>query len=275
MLVLAPILWLGIVMLAAAFYGVVETSISAYHGGQFRDVFVAALAGISISLLAFWGVTPLEDLLLNLAAFFAVFVAIIPFDMAQQLTHADLGVPLDPRLVAKLIIIGYLATIGALIAADYTKGRWSAGWVVKPAPDQPQVKPLGRVIGIASIASLVAYLLLTLGCLLDPSTTFPFMHMTAAVLVFAHLAASVASRAWNLYPTPDTLTDTQQATYKVIFWLMAICAIAFTLVAIVLRVTGSSAGGLELAIELTEIALFAAYWTSEIIRYWPTANDTT
>lgn len=50
LLVLAPIVVLFLVVVLTAARGT-QSSISSYHGTQFRDVFVAALVGTAIALL--------------------------------------------------------------------------------------------------------------------------------------------------------------------------------------------------------------------------------
>ena len=58
--------------------GTVQGSISAYYAGPLRDVFVGMLVGLAVCLVAYKG-APVEDYALDLAGFYALFVAFVPF----------------------------------------------------------------------------------------------------------------------------------------------------------------------------------------------------
>ena len=55
----------------------IQGSISAYYTGPLRDVFVGMLVGLAACLVAYRG-APLEDYALNMAGFYALFVAFVP-----------------------------------------------------------------------------------------------------------------------------------------------------------------------------------------------------
>ena len=80
---LAAFLLIGSIF-GLVFFGKFEGSISANYLGPLRDVFVAALVGIAVCLVAYRGRT-LEDFALNLAGFYALFVAFVPTDLDDTL----------------------------------------------------------------------------------------------------------------------------------------------------------------------------------------------
>lgn len=282
MLVLLPIFWLAAVMGIAAFFGDTKTSISAYHGGQYRDVFVAALVGVAISLVAYLGVTAVEDYLLNLAAFFAVFVAIIPEDVAEQIAAdqraRERGAPgLDPLQTnidlwtSIAVIVGcYVISVILLTCADRARHSWAEDWWRRPN-QQPQIKGLGWVIAGLATLCFLGYLGLLVTRLIDRSSVFAGLHFTAAILVFVCLGFAVTCRAWALDPATHPLTKTQRWVYRVVILLMILAVGAAALRAYQLG-EDWQATGLVLHLELAEVGLFAMYWTVEIVFQWRAAR---
>ena len=78
-------------LVGAAFaFGIdsIQGSISAYYLGPMRDVFVGCMVGIAVCLVAYRG-EALEDYALNLAGFYALFVAFVPTQLAHSLAKLE------------------------------------------------------------------------------------------------------------------------------------------------------------------------------------------
>src|SRR5262245_50613734 len=83
-LMVALALLLFVVTVAtAALTNTWPTSISAYYAGPVRDVFVGVLFAVAACLVAYRGSTPVEDFALNAAGFYALFVALVPTNLAE------------------------------------------------------------------------------------------------------------------------------------------------------------------------------------------------
>lgn len=77
MLLVVPLLLIVAILIYAVVNHRIEDSISSYYLGPARDLFVAMVVATGILLVVYSG-APMEDLALNLAGFYAMFVALVP-----------------------------------------------------------------------------------------------------------------------------------------------------------------------------------------------------
>ncbi|MGI5186951.1 hypothetical protein ACQEVI_02265 [Promicromonospora sp. CA-289599] len=250
MLVTLPAL-MFLAILILAFTGHVEGSISAYYLGPIRDIFVGAMVGTAVCLVVYRGFPAFEDYTLNVAGFYAIFVAFVPTGLAESL--ASLGAEERQEAVNALRI-----TIGAVIAVtmvfvvlERRFGHWSI-------PDLLERQTTRWVFIVTNVLGLAFLALVLVNGFANDS--FQGIHLAAAVLLFLSLAGAVASHAW-----PGTFggTGTGVKAYRTIFFLM----LTGLLVAVVLWRLGSEYTALVL--EAWEIACFCAFWVMEARRTWP------
>ena len=258
MMITLPTLLLLATALAFFWLGVIETSISAYYLGPVRDVFVGVMMAAAACLVVYRGSSPLEDFSLDVAGFFAIFVALVPTDLGETLVALD-G-PRRDELVASLQLssVAVLVVSAAFILVEIRTAPWS------PAPLGPH-RPT-RVVAAVTNAVLVGFVVLVVLRVFE-GQEFAGVHGAAAVLLIASLAVAVASHAWpESTGAQGSSTDgdrrDHRGKYRVIFWLMVAGAPLF--------------GGLQLigwdyallVVEWYEIALFALFWILETGRTW-------
>lgn len=157
---------------AAVFYqssqqGSLLASVSAYYYTSAQGVFVGALIGLGVSMIALQGMNDAENTFLNLGGMFAIVIAIVPtgrgpdFDTAVQACRKSGGTLLTHRAsktldcptvqalqeatranvennMAALLIVGGLALIlaGVILFKGRTGGTGTAGrrWVLAGFP---------------------------------------------------------------------------------------------------------------------------------------------
>jgi hypothetical protein len=174
-IVLPITLWIGGSLLADL---PLQDSMSAYYhsgAGAMRDVFTGFLFAIGVSLWLYKGVTWLEDIALNLAAFFLLMVALFPMEW-------DCG-----SACSRFSLHGICAVIFFCIIAYVCIFR--ASDTLSLISDEAKVTgymKVYRLLGIAMVISPLIAVLLTL--ILQPGTkarSFIFFAETAGVYVFA------------------------------------------------------------------------------------------
>lgn len=225
--------------------GEIEGSISAYYLGPIRDIFVGAMVGTAVALVAFRGSSPLEDYALNLAGFYAVFVAFIPTALATtlgELTEVERQETVTAlRVTAAAVII--------LTAAFVVVENRSEYWSVPQKSDQT-----GRRAFIAMNVVALAFLGLVIWRAVVGD--FAAVHTSAAVLLVASLVMAVWSH------TRAGGDPGYRNAYRVIALLMIAGA---PLLGVLLWI------GWEhnvFAVEWYEMTLFLVFWIMETRRTW-------
>ncbi|WP_062377893.1 hypothetical protein [Demequina pelophila] len=256
--------------------GGIATSLSAYYQGPLRDVFVGSLVAIGVCLVVHRG-EPLEDYALNLAGFYAMFVAFVPFRLEETLPQmcdptarlAELGLPADAAIDAdawaaacatdqhQVRIAITVASIVVLMVA--------AAFMVTQRPGKHEARiltggRLTRLFFVTMTVATVAFVALLAWRLIEQDS-FSGIHEASATLLIAGLGTAVASRAW---PSGRAAGDRPRPHYIVIFALMAGGGVVLA---------GHFAGVTPwehtvLVVEWWEIGLFAVYWVLETIRTW-------
>ncbi|WP_104182129.1 hypothetical protein [Arthrobacter sp. B0490] len=261
MMIGLPALLLTVTVFHALRTGSFEGSISAYYGGPVRDVFVGVIIATAACMVAYRGWFALEDFALNVAGFFAVFVALVPDGLGTIMGD------LRDREAALVALTADSALAGEL-AAELENARpaftaeeygWSlrvaltavlllCGWLVWNELRQSRrtVDLLVRggwsrrtVIGTAVVALCFVILTYWQLWLIGPAREVSLpgvalgllhveVHDIAAILMIASLLVVVASHGW---PEPAARADPRRSVqpadhdfrhaYRIIFGLMS------------------------------------------------------
>ncbi|MGC5629368.1 hypothetical protein ACPYO6_14125 [Georgenia sp. Z1344] len=258
MLMTLPALLLLGSVLAFFWLGAIEESISAYYLGPIRDMFVGVMMAIAACLVAYRGASALEDFSLDVAGFFAIFVALVPTSIGPTLDALDDAArhEMVTALRATCVTVLVMSVVFVVLELRFSPSR--------PAPIERH--RLTRVAANAMNVVLVAFVGLVVWRVVEGGD-FAGIHVAAAVLLIVNLAIAVASHAWpELAGRPHASLDSGRRDlrrrYQLIFWLMVAGAPIFGVLHLI---------GWEyrlLAVEWYEIALFVWFWALETQRTW-------
>lgn len=234
-------------------------SISANYSAPLRDIFVGSLVAIGACLIAYRG-RPVEDLALNIAGFYAMFVAFVPHYLSDVLTGrselegqelVDATAAANELLPVLPIVVGSLVVIAAVfIIVEARRG------LLKRHTKTTSMRH--RIMFYSTAVLGVAFLILLF--VTAANGTYSGVHMVAAILMIAGLAIAVASHGWDAAARRTTPKIAGQ--YRLIFWLMVA-------VGVVLGYHLFRPLPLENAvayIEWAAILLFTWYWVAETVR---------
>src|SRR3954451_20202485 len=102
--------------------GTIQGSISAYYAGPLRDVFVGMLVGLAACLVAYKG-APVEDYALDLAGFYALFVAFVPFPGYLERLSPD---AYDAAIAGvRIVTVSVLLVVGLFLFVEHRTGHWA------------------------------------------------------------------------------------------------------------------------------------------------------
>lgn len=255
MMLAMPALLLLTSVWAALRSGTIEHSISAYHGGLYGDYFVGMLFALAACMIAYKG-SDLEDFALNVSGFCALFVAIVPENLADIMRkEQQSGVPGSQVGARQVGIWSILIVAGLFVLIDLRSGLWAPVTLVK----RRFTFVLTILAGVAVAAFVALVVIQTLR-----ATDFGGVHLFAAVLLIAGLAVAVASHGWPEQTLGITqgpsITTVQRNSYRTIFWLMAVGIPALILLKLLQWPYA------VITVEWYEIILFGWFWTIEIKR---------
>ncbi|ALG28420.1 hypothetical protein AOZ07_05005 [Glutamicibacter halophytocola] len=252
MLLVVPLL----LVVAIVIYGIVnqriEDSLSSYYLGPARDLFVAMLVTTGALLVVYSG-EALEDYALNLAGFYAMFVALVPTRLGETLAT------LAPAEQGKLILSVRVAIVAVLIvsAAFVWLGIRTSNWPHKALMHSA----LTRALGWISTGLLAVFILLLIWRAFE-GKTFAWVHASAAFLLIFSMGIAIAS---HLGHAPMCHQDTSGGSpnrYRIILGLMALGLVAWP----ILLVAGVDEA--LFIVEWFQIGLFAYFWYLESRRLW-------
>ncbi|USQ76081.1 hypothetical protein [Ornithinimicrobium cryptoxanthini] len=252
------------------------SSISAYYSGSSRDVFVGVMIAIAACLIAYRGTTALEEFSLNMAGFFAVFVALIPTTLESVMKQlrdlgerpvggfsaADYGWSLRITVFWVVIICAVLAFLtlrrSHRTAEMFARGGWGRRFMV------------AAVLLTAVFLALLVWQLYFAGSAayveLDGLGGPAKLHNYAAIVMILLLAVAVWSHAYpdraaKGDPTAEPHDPDLLYLYK---WIFLAMTVGVVLVGVLVRLL--TPDHWVLAIEWWEIGCFAFFWFVETRR---------
>ena len=271
-----PVLLFIVTLTIGAWNRSLPSSISAYYSGSSRDVFVGVMIATAACLIAYRGTTALEEFSLNMAGFFAVFVALIPTTLAsvmQELREvkerpvggfsaADYGLSLRITVFWVVIVCAVLALLtlrrSHRTAEMFARGGWGRIFVI-----------VATLLTALFLALLVWQLYfagpadqVTLDGLGGPAK----LHNYAAIVMILLLAVAVWSHAYpdraaKGDPTAEASDRDLLHLYK---WIFLAMTPGVVLIGLVVKLFAPDHW--VLAIEWWEIGWFAAFWAVETRR---------
>ena len=252
MLLVVPLL----LVVAIVIYGIVnqriEDSLSSYYLGPARDLFVAMLVTTGALLVVYSG-EALEDYALNLAGFYAMFVALVPTRLGETLAT------LAPAEQGNLILSVRVAIVAVLIvsAAFAWLGIKTSSW-----PHQALMhSTLTRALGWISTGLLAVFILLLIWRAFE-GKTFAWVHASAAFLLIFSMGIAIASHLGHAPMCHEDTSGGSPNRYRIILGLMALGLIAWP----ILLVAGVDEA--LFIVEWFQIGLFAYFWYLESRRLW-------
>lgn len=260
LLIALPVFLLITTVIGGWMLGDFADSISANYATPLRDIFVGVLVAIGACLIVYRG-KPVEDLALNVAGFYAMFVALVPYSLNEVLTGrttlqgqeltdveaaADELVKVLPVIVISLVVV----------AAVFIGVEWARGLLKRHTKSTSTAHRIMFFVTLGLGAGFLILLLLT-GLIMG---TYAGIHMAAAIFMIVGLATAIASHGWD----PDAKKSTPKIVgqYRVIVGLMVVVGLALI---------WHLAGGLRFEnavayIEWAAIILFTWYWVAETVR---------
>ena len=234
--------------------GTVPGSISAYYAGPLRDVFVGMLVGLAACLVAYKG-APVEDYALDLAGFYALFVAFVPFPGYLESLSPD---AFDAAIVGvRIVTVSVLLVVGLFLLVEQRTGRWARDKVTTKGRKARLFYRISQVMAIAFVA-LLAY-----RTFIEVPTTFASVHLVAAVFLIISLTVAVATHGWPTAAGEEMPPEPHLGWYRLLVVLMTVgVGLAFAVGSWLWR------GHRTLIIEWWEIILFAVFWARETSLNW-------
>jgi hypothetical protein len=234
-----------------------QTSISAYYYTPVRAILVGGLMAIGLCLIVIKGSTAWEDSFLNFAGMLAPIVAVVPTSTAGTCWSIEPNPPpledgsLAPWVIANidnnveaLLVVGIAglvaATVISIATGELKKALSGGGWGTR-------VGLVGAVVIIVGGGLAFLYW----------DDFYTKAHSVSAIAMFVFLAAVVAINARKHSDQRD-----------VYLWLYAAIAALMVVSAIVIFIVKSTWDHAVLALEATEILLFATFWLAQTIEHW-------
>jgi hypothetical protein len=258
MLIMLPLLML-VAMLVLAARGSIEDSISAYYLGPIRDIFVGAMVGTAVCLIVYRGRPAFEDYTLNVAGFYAFFVAFVPTGVAETLAGLGPAEREEAVFALRTSIASVLVIAVVFVVVERLVGVWTPAVLLRRT---------GTRWPFLATNVLGALFLLAVAWRAFLEDDFRGIHLAAALLLVASLAMAVATHAW---PGPFGGDGPGQGRYRVIVVLMALGVPVF-LADLVLP--WWTFGYTVVAVEWWELGLFLVYWVMEARRTWSRPGST-
>ncbi len=158
------------------------SSISGYYYSNAQTVFVASLAAIGVSLLSIFGVSDVEDTLLNIAGSAAPVVAFVPTNPLDNDRY-------EPYIgLVRTSMWAYLAgaVVSVVVMTLAARDEIRAGW--HPAPTRRWF------LGGLAASAIPAVVFLVLGFTAG-AAGLPHLHLAAAITLFGAVGVVVAGQA--------------------------------------------------------------------------------
>jgi cytochrome bd-type quinol oxidase subunit 2 len=241
-----------------------QTSVSAYYYTPVRAIFVGTLIAVGFALIVYKGRNTWEDASLNFAGGFAPVVAVAPTtDVGECWSVQPDPLPvgkdgslagwvvadIDNNMYALLIVASLGVLVTAAIAAVAMRDKARAPTVLRD---------LGTRISLALSAAIILLAWWLIG---NWDGFYTHAHGYAAVLLFVFLIAAIIVNV--------VVHWTRDADRSAIWcWTYTIVAALMIIGAAVLPTTRIFGDHTVFALEVYEIALFAAYWVAQTVENW-------
>ena len=258
-LLVVPLLLMVAIVIYGLLNGKVEDSISSYYLGPSRDLFVAMLVSTGVLLVVYKG-APLEDYALNLAGFYAIFVALVPTRLGQTLSALSSSAQVQLIRSVQISVVAVLIVSAVFVWLEWKTAKWT--------PRALHTSKLSTALSISSTVALVAFIGLLLWRSIE-GTDFAGVHYAAALLLILSMGVAIASHLGREDLCAVDTSGGRPMHYAVLLILMALGIIGW----FVLNALGIAQA--LFIVEWYEIGLFSYFWYLESRRLWeaPTPRE--
>lgn len=258
-LLVVPLLLMVAIVIYGLLNGKVEDSISSYYLGPSRDLFVAMLVSTGVLLVVYKG-APLEDYALNLAGFYAIFVALVPTRLGQTLSSLTSSAQIQLIRSVQISIVAVLVVSAVFVWLEWNTKKWT--------PRALHTSKLSTILSLSSTVALVAFIGLLFWRSIE-GTDFAGVHYAAALLLILSMGVAIASHLGREDLCEVDTSGGRPIHYAVLLILMALGIIGW----FVLNTLGIAQA--LFIVEWYEIGLFSYFWYLESRRLWeaPTPRE--
>lgn len=258
-LLVVPLLLMVAIVIYGLLNGKVEDSISSYYLGPSRDLFVAMLVSTGVLLVVYKG-APLEDYALNLAGFYAIFVALVPTRLGQTLSSLTSSAQIQLIRSVQISIVAVLVVSAVFVWLEWKTKKWT--------PRALHTSKLSTILSLSSTVALVAFIGLLFWRSIE-GTDFAGVHYAAALLLVLSMGVAIASHLGREDLCEVDTSGGRPIHYAVLLILMALGIIGW----FVLNALGIAQA--LFIVEWYEIGLFSYFWYLESRRLWeaPTPRE--
>ncbi|MGP5688338.1 hypothetical protein [Glutamicibacter ardleyensis] len=258
-LLVVPLLLMVAIVIYGLLNGKVEDSISSYYLGPSRDLFVAMLVSTGVLLVVYKG-APLEDYSLNLAGFYAIFVALVPTRLGQTLSSLTSSAQIQLIRSVQISIVAVLVVSAVFVWLEWKTKKWT--------PRALHTSKLSTILSLSSTVALVAFIGLLFWRSIE-GTDFAGVHYAAALLLILSMGVAIASHLGREDLCEVDTSGGRPIHYAVLLILMALGIIGW----FVLNALGIAQA--LFIVEWYEIGLFSYFWYLESRRLWeaPTPRE--
>lgn len=258
-LLVVPLLLMVAIVIYGLLNGKVEDSISSYYLGPSRDLFVAMLVSTGVLLVVYKG-APLEDYALNLAGFYAIFVALVPTRLGQTLSSLTSSAQIQLIRSVQISIVAVLVVSAVFVWLEWKTKKWT--------PRALHTSKLSTILSLSSTVALVAFIGLLFWRSIE-GTDFAGVHYAAALLLILSMGVASASHLGREDLCEVDTSGGRPIHYAVLLILMALGIIGW----FVLNALGIAQA--LFIVEWYEIGLFSYFWYLESRRLWeaPTPRE--
>ncbi|TQM58512.1 hypothetical protein FBY41_3880 [Humibacillus xanthopallidus] len=243
-------------------------SISAYYFTPARTAFVGTLCALGITLLAYEGHSPEENVLLDFSGFMALLVAAVPtlpdarcgpsaFEESTDEIAAGIGVSV-PTLV--LVAIVALVVIAAIRVRAVRGGQ--------------QAPPSSRLVALSLVLVGVVVVELVLVAVLRGPLVAVAHGVAASTMVAGAIAVMVSSAV--RVDERHGKSPAEQATataYRRTYLTLAVVLGVLLALTVVLHLTVAGFGLTILVAEVVILVLFGAYWVVQTVELWGLGDE--
>lgn len=245
----APLLFLAVSLtIDFALRGHFLESISAYYGSPVRDVFVGSLITVGVVYVIYRGSTTMEDRALDLAGFFVVIVALVPYNYEELVLAVNQ--PVVARATLFLILIAWIV-ISVLF---YTIGlRWRNRLAAQFPERSLRVAVISCLLWVGFVAFAVVWMV--------SGQPYDTIHSVAAVLVVVCLIFVVTLHALGYN---DEWVELRRPRWvQAVYALIAGWMFMGIVLGVLLYVFGNRSW--VLITEIIEVGAFVAFWLVNLV----------